>query len=169
MNEMTEPVSPTTKTFFHAVSLPLAPGSVIEPGNWGRMLKNYMAKQDDGTLLRKTLFEQVRCQDFPDRPSRLNGIFLGETAKGLFNFLYECGRIHDIAYEVTLEQENARPFRTCYGLPTPDRPLLDALNKQARRYWQGENEDSLETRIEMLTTSPVRMVRRIGSVPVHYS
>jgi len=168
MNEITGPNSPITKTFFHAVSLPLAPGSVIEPGNWGRMLKTYLANQNDGTLLRETIFEQVRHQHFPHLPSRLNCIFLCEVVEGLFNFLSTCGRIHDIPYEVTLEQEETEPFRTSHHLPSPNGPLLDGLDEQARRYWQGTNRNSPETRIEMLVTSPVRVVRRLGSVPVHY-
>ena len=61
---------------YHIASAILAPGSIINPGDWGRMLRLYQVGQADITnLLRETILENIRSQEFPDKPSRLNSSF----------------------------------------------------------------------------------------------
>jgi len=162
MNDITEPVNPATKTFFHAAYVPLAPGSVIEPGSYGRMLNLYRRGNDNlYTLLRETIFEQVRCQDFPHRPSRLNCVFLCRTEDELRIFMQD-NHTTDIPYEVTLEHNDATVFYTCYDLPDipAGPPLLPTLRERVAAYWRGEDVEK-SRRVEGLTTSPVRVVRRL--------
>jgi len=169
MNEITGQRSPGVKTFFHATRFPLALGSVIEPGNWGRGCNAYRSNDNLYTLLREIIFEQVRCQQFPHFPSRLNCVFLAETAHGLQHFLQVTERFADLAYEVTLEQSDAPVFRACYHMPTipADRPLLPGLQEQAFAYWRGDGVDS--GRIEILATTAIRVVRRIDHGAIHHN
>jgi len=163
MNEITGPDSPATKTFFHATYVPLAPGSVIEPGNWGRMLNTYVRNHNDYVLLRETIFEQVRRQDFPHLPSRLNCVFLCRTEEELRIFMSK-NHINDIPYEVTLQQDDATTFATGYDLPDipVGPPLLPTLRERATAYWRGEGVESSK-RVEVLTATPVRVVRRLDT------
>jgi len=163
MNEITGPDSPVTKTFFHAAYVPLAPGSVIEPGNWGRMLNTYARNQNDYVLLRETIFEQVRRQDFPHLPSRLHCVFLCRTEEELRIFMSK-NHVNDIPYEVALEQEEATTFSTGYDLPDipVGLPLLPTLRQCGAAYWRGEGVESSK-RVEVLTATPVRVVRRLDT------
>ena len=54
----------------------LGPGSIIQPGNFGRLLKRYVAGSgqcvDAG---RELAFEQIRTRGYLHKPSRLNACF----------------------------------------------------------------------------------------------
>src|ERR1700681_2787150 len=69
-------------TYLHFAPLRLAPGSVIQPGNWGRVLHRYenatVTQQLFGNawiLARELKFENVRLQNFPEKPSRFDAAF----------------------------------------------------------------------------------------------
>jgi hypothetical protein len=67
-----------TQPYFYCCSLPLEAGSVIRPGNWGRILRTYtpQSSRDAWLLARELVWELVRLQRFPAKPSRFEGIFL---------------------------------------------------------------------------------------------
>jgi len=67
-------------TFFHISPTILGVGSVILPGNFGRIVKLYNPSSVNFDILtRETIFEQVRQQEFQDKPSRLDCLFLLES------------------------------------------------------------------------------------------
>ena len=49
----------------------------------------------------KDVFEKIRAEEFPDKPSRLKSIFLCESPGALKQFLTDTKRAVDLAYEVT--------------------------------------------------------------------
>lgn len=57
-------------TFFHIAPMLLGAGSVILPGNWGRVLKLYTNAND--VFYREHILETIRANEYPDKPSRLN-------------------------------------------------------------------------------------------------
>lgn len=66
------------ETFFHLSEALLSPGSIIENGNFGRMLNRYLpnGRYDLTILYREEVFELVRSRDYADKPSRFKSIFL---------------------------------------------------------------------------------------------
>jgi hypothetical protein len=71
---------------FHLAPLRLAAGSVIEPGNWGRILKRYQnphAQQQtmgNGWLMaRELVYEIARLNFAPEAPSRFQSCFAVES------------------------------------------------------------------------------------------
>jgi Protein of unknown function (DUF2441) len=70
------------QTFFHLSSIPLAPGSIIQPGNCGRIIKTYQSPVQNvqtfgnmNVVARELLFEMVRIESFPSKPSRMKAAF----------------------------------------------------------------------------------------------
>lgn len=59
--------------YFHFAPLRLGPGSIIEPGNWGRLIKRYsIADGAPWLLARELIFEQLRPEG---KPARMSGCF----------------------------------------------------------------------------------------------
>src|SRR4051794_17129348 len=76
-NEKTEPVS-----YYYFASVKLLPGSVVAPGNWGRMLRRYENASATGNsfgsawiVARELRFEVIRLKHFAEKPSRLESAF----------------------------------------------------------------------------------------------
>ena len=74
-----------TTTYFHYAPVTLAPGSIIQPGNWGRILALYETNnttQVQLNVIREALIELARPAT---KPSRLECVFavptLGEAIK----------------------------------------------------------------------------------------
>lgn len=92
--------------------------------------------------LQEVIFEQVREQSFPDRPSRIGGIFLFPALDLASRYRSEvqkgAGRI------LRLSVEGGELFSADMNLvtmPNPHRPIapeLQRLEKQANQYWSGE-------------------------------
>jgi hypothetical protein len=57
-------------TYFHCAPMRLAAGSIIEPGNWGRMLRLYEVTngQIQGNVLNEALLEFARQLHAPTAP-----------------------------------------------------------------------------------------------------
>ena len=151
-----------THKYFLACSYPLAPGSVVNPGNWGRIIRKY---RTDGfgspwILFREEIFEHVRQSQFPTKPSRLEGIFLCETKDHLVQFLQEAHRPLDLIYEVELIDEAAAIHRGC--LMHLDISLIENMNSfsiKASAYWGGANIQ----KPEILTISSARIIAQLPS------
>src|SRR6516225_12457424 len=68
---------PESQTYFHCAPVRLGVGSIIEPGNFGRVLSHYEWNPTNFSLniWREALLEQARKLYAPDKPSRLKCIF----------------------------------------------------------------------------------------------
>lgn len=90
--------------YFHSAPLLLEPGSIIKPGNWGRILNCYRQGNNLANawmLARELAFEAVRTAEFAALPSRLAAAFVFETLNDVnqyrrqfsrWNSIYECCR-----------------------------------------------------------------------------
>ncbi len=103
---------------------------------------------------REDVFEKVRADEFPDKPSRLKGIFLCESQHTLKQFLNDTKRVVDLAYEVSLVNPQEPIHRGCLSLlDFQAKEGLDSFTQKARSYWSG----ATMTKPEILTTSPVKI------------
>jgi hypothetical protein len=136
----------------------LEPGSVVPPGNWGRILGLYPLNQPQGhwLLVREEVFESVRRAQFPQRPSRLESLFVCESLEEILAFRQSARRGLDLAYEVELVDEGAASHRACLSVFDGEQEgTISFLRDRAVCYWKGVEIQ----RPEVVTTSPIRIVR----------
>ena len=124
-----------TPTYFHLSGVPLANNSIIEPGNWGRVIRH--RSWCHPLAIREMALEAARLERFQNKPSRLDCAFvfvdLGE-AKWFRN--HNQGFEVNILYEIQLATPEPEPFiaNTNRVNPLP----TDQLNPHwADAYWQG--------------------------------
>lgn len=99
---------------YYACSYPLEAGSVVEPGNWNRILRRHTRQEGNPwRLVRELIFEDIRKECFPDKPSRLQAAFVSETINDLETFIGNNGRNFDLKYEVELIDPDAKSHRGC--------------------------------------------------------
>lgn len=60
-------------SYFHLAPILIAPGSVIEPGNFGRVIA--LRGEAHPLFRREMAYEDMRQKQFAHRPSRLNCLF----------------------------------------------------------------------------------------------
>jgi hypothetical protein len=109
-------------------------------------------------LFREDVFEQVRKEQYPSKPSRMDSIFICESEAQLQNFLESSGRPLDVVYEIELTDPTASLHRGCLThLDFSEQENLGTLRAKAHDYWSGGNVQ----RPEVLTTSSVRILSRI--------
>ena len=150
------------QTYFHCLPALLAPGSIIEPGNWGRIIRTYLP-QDGGSFgvaFRETVLERERLAVAPHKPSRLSAVFACPTEAELTAFMTSAGRLRDVPYEVAPICEDVPLHFGDHGLPLLEqgRPYFDAFAERARVYWLAE---APATNIEVLIGGPVRIIKRL--------
>ena len=148
--------------YFHAAPIPLKPGSVIEPGNWGRVIK--ATRFNNGGLpmfyIRELVFENVRLREFPALPSRFESAFVFETAEAVIQFANGDGTRRDLCYEVEMVDPQANSHAAAINLVRDGQigefaiPFWENL---AGNYWRGMGEGTRE----ILTLSSLRIVKRV--------
>lgn len=58
---------------YHYCPVPLENGSVITPGNWGRIIRQYpMPDNCNAIVVKELLLENIRLRLYPSYPSRLD-------------------------------------------------------------------------------------------------
>ncbi|MET3518124.1 hypothetical protein ABIC63_005934 [Pseudacidovorax sp. 1753] len=157
-------------TLFHATSAYLAPDSVIEPGNYGRILRLYPHDQTNvgngWRLATELAFEEKRVRCFPNLPSRLRSCFAfpdreaAAAARGRMATL-------DVLYEVELADPDAPQhvgdfdlISRCYTAAQGDL-FLQKVDDASDVYWSGRGLGVKE----LLTAGGLRVVRRISWPP----
>jgi len=145
-----------TKPYYFACSYPLEVGSVVLPGNWGRIISMYNTNGFGNAWVqyREDVFEKVRRKKFPDKPDRLESIFLCETKDDLSGFIAANNRGLDILYEVELLDNNKPIHKGCLQyLDFNQQENYASFESKAIEYWKAENVQSGE----IVTTSRVRI------------
>lgn len=150
--------------YFHCALLPLAPGSIICPGNWGRIIRLYRAN-DQGTYqiaFRERVLEDVRQTHFPDKPSRLASCFVLFTFTDAQFFRDNLQRL-SIIYEVEpVLDPHITPHEGDYSLvgAVGAACYFDEQKKLAMSYWGTPPQQ----RRELLLPVPIRILRCVDDL-----
>jgi hypothetical protein len=170
--------STETIKYYYLCSYPLIEGSIVEKGNWGRIIqknpnfqqlsKNLWINSSgvifvdalDQYIIRELIFERVRKDKFPHAPSRLNCIFVCKTIDGAKSFKSEQGRNLDLIYEVEPTDVNSRMLETDWSWINSilNKPLHE-IEEAARKYWGGEIQNP--DKKELLWDCGVRILHKV--------
>lgn len=161
----------TSTTYFHYAGIKLAPGSIIEPGNWGRMVRLYPTNADANNawrLARELVFEQVREREFPKLPSRLNSCFVFESRDHARSASNGMNGYWNLLYEVELVQPDLARHRGDFDLlsacmQADNTPFLAKATRSATSYWSGVIHSNVP---EILTASPLRVIRSVQQASI---
>lgn len=148
------------KTFFHVCTLILEPGSIIKPGNFGRVIQLYRQRDLNILPTRELCFEIVRLKQYPDKPSRLSCLFLSPTLEHAVRYVRNhC--FSSLIYEVEIIDPNVRIFHgemslLAAGMPDESTPVIPHLMGLASVYWRGISEITeqylVESAIKIIST-----------------
>src|SRR5262245_3495633 len=110
--------------YFHLAGPMLAPGSTIQPGNWGRVIRLTGWRHPEA--IKEMALEQTRREFFPDRPSRLDCSFLVLTIEEARDYRARIpGFTYHLLYRVRLQDPTARRHITDSTLSGPQGSLHD--------------------------------------------
>ena len=145
---------------FHFNSTLLGNGSVIRPGNWGRIVRFVGSGHPEWT--REQKMEQIRQAEFPSLPSRWDCIFYFEdlieakfyqTSLGAncILLLYEVEIVDPSAPKHVADWKGTGPYDS---------------DEWARRYWRGDvmpgrGPAPIPLCREALAMTPLRIVREL--------
>lgn len=158
-----------TQSYYHLSSANLAVGSTINPGALGRLLQKYPFQPQNGViawrLSAELIFEMIRREHYPGRPSRLDSCFLFTSREDAIANWRVMGIVHRM-YRVEMVDENAPRHIADFALwrdPEPNADFIPAKIASAHAYWTGQN---IATQ-ELLTASPITIVEIIehGDLP----
>ncbi len=123
-------------TLYHCSDVQFTEGDKLVP-----KLKETMESWDTYEQFVEQVFEQVRQNEFPDRPSRLESVFLTTHLK-YFPLQEYCYEVDCTGNRFKTDQDlhsSASVFRQC----RPD------IKKWARKYWSGsENPETPEVLVK---------------------
>lgn len=101
------------------------------------------------TALAETIFEVVRCERFPHRPSRLDCVFLFPRLSDAQRFIAEYRRGRGQIFRCRVA--SGQPFvadmalrNTLVNLEHPIEDELSRMQERAERYWTGGSPDEME-------------------------
>jgi|GEM_PF-757722 len=142
--------------YYWLCSYRLEVGSIVKPGNWGRIIKMYTPQNNNHHAFiaaREYVFELVRRENFSDKPSRLESTFLCKTMEDAQE-LHQKNRQFDLIYEVELVN-NDQIFETDMALVDSDpADTILAIEAKAKIYWN----PSAIVKPEILTSSPIKII-----------
>jgi len=153
--------APPVPTYFHCAPIELGPGSIINPGNWGRIFDLYEAQPGSGlptNVFKEALLEQARLLYAPQKPSRLASAFACLTLPEAIAFRNKHQKTN-IIYEVRPTVPNPNMHLGDYELsiaPYPPRYFQSMLD-QPRDYWMKPATSNLEILLEC----PVQIVAMV--------
>jgi hypothetical protein len=147
-----------TQTYFHCAGAILEAGSVIGPGNWGRMLRMYEQAPNQGlptNHFREALLELARQVHAPTKPSRLNALFAVPSLPEAVAFRNKYQRTN-LIYEVVPTVDRPGIHFGDYELAIANYPprYFQSMMDQARDYWAVAPTQN----IEVLLDCSVRVV-----------
>lgn len=147
---------------FHCNSSLLAPGSILLPGNFGRIVRHFW--NDHPAAQREALLERVRAAEFPSAPTRFECTFVSDSMIEVDAYLGSLGAVAAgflVAYEVELADPSAPRLVTDHRRVA--RPPSGYDEPWARQYWRGDFLPPAGPArcAEVLTLSPLMVVRQV--------
>jgi hypothetical protein len=144
--------------FYHCSPVILSEGSVIEKGNWGRILRLYNRNGVGDQLMREYVLENIRKEQFPEKPSRLDAIFVCPTEQDARDYMQNTQKNTEVIYEVKVIDKSAALHYGDYGQVSPMENYLESIEPCAIQYWKGNNINLPE----VLIGSNIQVVRRVS-------
>lgn len=125
--------------YYHYAPIPLAAGSIIEPGNWGRLT----LQERDPLPLLDLSYEYARCLYNPSAPSRLECCFVFPSLQAAEEFSRaNTGHQRNILYEVSPVNLGALIYKTkwnLFGLNKADN--INILKQSISDYWNFDQKN----------------------------
>lgn len=167
--------------YYHVSPIHLEAGSVIKKGNWGRVIRLYIGNCNGLNLFRERIFEDVRVQHFPGKPSRLDSAYLLLDQDAAFRYLKvdnEACRT-SLIYKVRIINSDAKFHLGNFNKVTVLPPLghFDNMGEIATNYWAGvglydvipvfdiaTNTYTPTTTVELLVESDIEIVECLNFV-----
>lgn len=157
--------------FYHIHHNLFAENDVIRNGLMGEVIKNQyvlLGRENDlplvWRLFQEQTFELIRIAEYSHLPSRLKSIFLFESLEDALSFLGRDKRDGENIYEVEI-CDQTKPIHKAsmklYERIPLERPVLPALEDQARQYWKGINTIDDVFCAELLVESPIRIIKKV--------
>lgn len=153
--------------YYHLSPLLLEVGSIIKPGNWGRIISSYtMQRGEPWFIAREFIFETIRSTEFPELPSRLSSSFVFENLDDANKHKKEFTQWNSL-YEVEIVSPKLRRHRAGFNhisFPNNDVEFVPVTVNSAKYYWKGEDIKTPE----IITHSPLRILSLVSSGPGCY-
>lgn len=145
---------------FHFNSTPLGLGSVILPGNWGRIIR--LVGTGHKEWGREQFLERIRQEEFPSLPSRLESVFFFSSKAAADVYKLVSGGAFLLMYEVEILYPSAPQHEADWKGTGP----YESDGEWARRYWRGDvmpDRPALPGALarEMLAVTPLRVISRV--------
>jgi Protein of unknown function (DUF2441) len=133
-------------------------GSLVSPGNWFRAYNRQTFSATWTALVGELVFELVRREQFPMKPSRFHCLCLCTSESDLAEFRVKSGRLGEIGYEVELVNPKAQSHLGDWMLASV-RPTDEVAEvaRNALLYWAG----TVTGNPELATASPIWITRRL--------
>jgi hypothetical protein len=153
-------------TMFHLAPILIEVGSVVLPGNYGRIIRAVGMKHPQYN--RETLIEGVRKQRYGGKPSRLSSCFAcptEATARGYRDAMTKKGgSFAQVLYEVEKVEHDAPEHLGDFNVLMPMAGY--SMEQIAHRYWSADLKTNIKEQPglqceEIVTASPLRVLRRI--------
>lgn len=146
---------------FHFNSTLLGPGSVILPGNWGRIIRLIGSGHREWD--REQVLERIRQAEFRSLPSRFESVFFFSSRAVADGYRVVAGSALLLMYEVELLDPGAPQHEADWKGTGP----YDGDGEWARRYWRGDvmpDRPALPGTLsrEMLAVTPLRVLGRVN-------
>lgn len=142
---------------YFACTLMLDHGSIVRPGNWGRIVRLIGPAHRDWQ--REQILDDVRKAEFPLLPSRFESAFVIDELDEAQYYIANFAKL-SLLYEVTLIDNGAPTHDADWKGTGP----YDNTNEWARRYWRGDVMPHPETTLklrERLTLSRLRIDKQM--------
>ena len=147
--------------FYHWCPIPLKVGSVILPGNFGRIIRT-LVNGGNNLLLREYIYEDERQRHFPDKPSRMESCFLCQDLNSALLFAnpeeFDFNPTQ-LLYEVEIIYPDApkhlAPIQFV-GI-NPGANAWNAWTTAAKTYWEWNPSYTLPP-MELVVKSPITII-----------
>ena len=146
--------------YFHFAPMRLRADSIIEAGNFGRVLRaTYGNNVVPSMLLRELIFENIRLAAFPDLPSRLSAAFACPTLADAERYRAANDvKLRQVLHSVeAVDAEAAMHIAGLSWLDGQQDPYLPGVEAAATRYWQAD-AGNVERGQEIITASAWRVL-----------
>lgn len=160
--------------YYHVTPPLLSAGSVIENGNFGSILEKYSQGFGDMALLyREEVFEFMRKEQYPDKPSRFKSIFLLDGIENAVAYRDFNAKNQNI-YKVKIIDSSKQIHKGCWCPPFPAGYYRQYCFDFAKMYWESKIEminirlndsDIMPVSVlpvELIVESPVEVLERVG-------